>query len=87
MDVAVSELRANLREWLARVREGHEVVVTERGIPVARLTAVDATAVLERLIEEGQIGRPQGAGRPVASGRPRPRPRRSLAEIVSEQRR
>ena len=30
MDVAVSEFRANLRDWLERAREGNEVVVTER---------------------------------------------------------
>jgi prevent-host-death family protein len=33
----VSDLRAHLSEWLERAREGEEVVVTERGVPVARL--------------------------------------------------
>lgn len=87
MDVAVSELRAHLSEWLERVRSGQEVVITERGTPVARLLGIDATAALERLIEQGVIARPVSQVRPLAAGRVRPRPRRPLAERVSEQRR
>lgn len=87
MDVAVSEFRANLRDWLERVREGHEVVVTERGVPVARLVGVETTPLLDRLTAEGVIGRRTSAEKPVASGRPRPRPRRPVAPLVGEQRR
>ena len=87
MDVAVSEFRANLRDWLERVREGHEVVVTERGVPVARLLGVETTPLLDRLTSEGVIGRPTRAEKPAASGRPRPRPRRPVAPLVGEQRR
>lgn len=87
MDVAVSELRAHLSEWLERVREGEEVVVTERGIPVARLLGVQSTAILDRLTADGVIARPGQAQRPTASGKARPRSRRSVADLVSEQRR
>lgn len=87
MDVAVSEFRANLRDWLERAREGHEVVVTERGVPVARLLGVETTPLLDRLTAEGVIGRPTSAEKPAASGRPRPRPRRPVAPLVGEQRR
>jgi len=87
MDVAVTELRAHLSEWLERAREGDEVVITDRGIPVARLLGLTSAATLERLAADGVIGRPATARRPRASGRPRPRPRRPLADIVSEQRR
>ncbi len=87
MDVAVTDLRAHLREWLDRVRAGGEVVITDRGVPVARLLGLAATPTLERLAAEGVIGRPESARRPIASGRSRPRPRRPLAEIVSDQRR
>ncbi len=38
VDVGVRELRAHLSRWLEAVREGREVVVTDRGKPVARLT-------------------------------------------------
>ena len=87
MDVAVSELRANLRDWLERAREGNEVVVTERGVPVARLLGIGTTPLLDQLTAEGVIGRPTSPERPAASGRPRPRPRRPVAPLVSEQRR
>ena len=87
MEVAVTELRAHLSEWLSMVRDGGEVVVTERGVPVARLSAVGSSSLLERMIEEGLVARPQSAGRPKASRRSRPSSRRSVADIVSESRR
>lgn len=40
MMAAVSEVKARLSEYLARVRGGEEVVITDRGRPVARLVAV-----------------------------------------------
>ena len=43
MDVPVTELRAHLSEWLAKVKGGEEVNVTERGIPVARLAPLDSS--------------------------------------------
>jgi prevent-host-death family protein len=87
MDVAVTELRTHLSLYLDRVQHGEEVVITERGLPVARLLAVGSTATLERLAAEGAIGRPAAAQRPRAAGHPRPRPRRPVADIISEQRR
>lgn len=86
VDVAVSEFRAHLSEWLERVREGDEVVIMERGHPVARLTGLASSARLEELVAAGVISRPQKVRRPIASGRSRPRSRRSLSDIVSEQR-
>jgi len=87
MDVAVSELRAHLSEWLEQAREGTEVVVTDRGVPVARLLGLDATATLERLTVEGVIARPEQAKRPTAAGRRRPSARTNMADLVSKQRR
>jgi prevent-host-death family protein len=87
MDVAVSDLRAHLSEWLARARDGEEVVVTERGTPVARLLGITAASTLERLVAEGVIGRPDRAHRAPAAGRSRPRPRRPISDLVGEQRR
>jgi prevent-host-death family protein len=86
MDVAVSELRARLSHWLERAREGDEVVVTDRGVPIARILGLAATTTLERLTEQGVIARPSRRGRPTAAGRHRPRSRRPVADIVSEQR-
>ena len=84
MDVAVTDLRANLSEYLSLVREGHEVLITERGIPVARLSALDATTTLERLVIEGQIARPSVARRPIAAGRERPQSAMSVSDLVSQ---
>jgi len=87
MDVAVSDLRAHLSEWLERARKGEELVVTDRGLPVARLLGVTTTATLERLTAEGVIGRPARAQRPTATGQSRPRPRQPVSDLVSQQRR
>jgi prevent-host-death family protein len=87
VDVAITDLRAHLSEWLDRVRAGSEVVITDRGVPVARLLALTSTATLEQLTAEGVIGRPASAHRPTASGRSRPHPRRPLSQAVTDQRR
>lgn len=87
MDVAVSELRAQLSDWLARVRAGEEIVITERGVPVARVVGIGAVSLIERLTAEGKISRPMTPVRPKAASFTRPRPRRPVADIVGEQRR
>lgn len=87
MDVAVSDLRAHLSEWLERARDGEEVVVTDRGVPVARLLGITASATLERLTAEGVIGRPERSHRTNATGKARPKPRHPVSALVSEQRR
>jgi prevent-host-death family protein len=87
MDVAISELRSNLRAWVERARAGADVVVTERGVPVARLTAVEAATVIERLERDGVLSRPARTKRPLATGRRRVRASGPVAELVSELRR
>ncbi|MEO6503326.1 MAG: type II toxin-antitoxin system prevent-host-death family antitoxin [Jatrophihabitantaceae bacterium] len=42
----MSDLRANLSEWLRRAQEGDEVVVTERGVPVARSLGIGTSSPL-----------------------------------------
>lgn len=87
MDVAVTELRANLSRWIEAAREGNDVVITDRGTPVARIVALESASVIDRLTAEGVISRPTSANRPVAGGRPRPAPTRPVAELVADQRR
>jgi prevent-host-death family protein len=87
MDVAVSELRAHLSDYLDQARAGDEIVITDRGMPIARLLGLTATVTLERLAADGVIGRAAATPRPTASGQPRPRSRRPVADLVSEQRR
>ena len=86
MDVAVTELRAHLSHWLDRAKDGEEVVVTERGTPVARILGLGTAPVIESLAQQGVIARPSSQGRPMATGRPRPRSRRPVSDRVTEQR-
>lgn len=86
MDVAVSALRAELADWIERVRAGEEVVVTDRGTPVARLVSVDTAPLLEELTKQGVLGRPKSA-RPRARGARRVSARESVSDLVGEQRR
>jgi prevent-host-death family protein len=62
MDVGVTELRANLSDWLARVRDGEEVTITDRGLPIARLSPIVEAALIERLTREGVLCRPESSG-------------------------
>ena len=39
---AVAELKANLSKYLAQVKAGEQVLVTDRGVPVAKLVSVDS---------------------------------------------
>ena len=72
MDVGITELRAHLGEWLDHARSGHDVVVTDRGVPVAKLVGVESTDALVRLTASGLISRPAADIRPTARGRKRP---------------
>jgi prevent-host-death family protein len=87
MDVTVSTLRAELADWIKRVRAGEEVVVTDRGMPVVRLVAVDTAPLLEQLTRQGVVSRSRRPGRPTASGARRVRARGPVSDLVSEQRR
>lgn len=37
MKAAVGELKARLSEYIRKVKSGHEVVITEHGVPVAKV--------------------------------------------------
>lgn len=50
--VAVRQLKARLSEYLASVKAGEEVVVTERGKPIGKIVPVSPSDALpERLVE------------------------------------
>jgi prevent-host-death family protein len=54
--IGVRELRQNASRYLARVKAGETVEVTERGVLVALLTPPrPADSVRERLIAEGRL--------------------------------
>jgi prevent-host-death family protein len=54
---AVSKLKASLSEYLRRVKAGEEVLVTEHGRPIAKLTPVVTSLTLpEHLVEMEKRG-------------------------------
>ena len=55
MEAGVRELRDNLSRYLAQVRDGAEITVTDHGHAVARLVPLDQPRVLDRLIAEGRV--------------------------------
>jgi len=40
---SIADVKARLSEFVRRVKAGNEVVITERGVPVARLTGLEVT--------------------------------------------
>lgn len=86
MEVAITEFRAALRAYVDLAKKGEDVILTERGLPVARLVAVDAAPLLEQLERDGLVSAASGP-RPRAGGAPRVRAKGPVAELVSELRR
>jgi len=85
IEVGVRELKNNLSRYLDQVEAGVEVVVTDRGRPIARLSGIaDAPRdKLAALIEAGLV-RP-----PTSRVRQRPVPLQasgSVSELVAAQR-
>ena len=87
VNVSITELRAHLSEWLEQARAGEEIIVTDRGVPIARLLGIDSSSVFERLTLEGVISRPVLTERIKARGRRKPIASSSVADLVNEQRR
>ena len=85
IEVGVRDLKNNLSRYLDQVEAGVEVVVTDRGRPIARLNGIadEPTDKLAALIEAGLV-RP-----PTSKVRQRPVPLHasgSVSELVAEQR-
>lgn len=86
VEVGVRELKNHLSRYLGRVRDGEDVIVTERGRPVARLSAIDRPSDrLASLIASGAVRPPRHGTR----RRPSERVRATLpvSELVADQRR
>lgn len=86
VDVSVTNLRAHLSDWLDRVQHGEDVVITDRGTPVAKIVRVTASELLDDLEREGLLARPTSQARPRAGDYRRVRATRSVAKLVSSQR-
>ncbi len=83
MNVGVKELKAHLSEFLSRVEAGEDVVVTDRGRPVARIVAYAPGTTVDRGVDEGWIDPPRR--RQLAPAR-RARSAFTVAEALDEDR-
>ena len=77
-ETGIRELRNHLSQYLDRVRNGEELVVTDRGTAVARIVPMTQPRRFDRLVRDGLIERaPETA-------RQRPRRRASTSGPVSD---
>lgn len=76
MEVSIRDMKNRLSKYLKLVRTGKEVVITDRGRPVARLTLVTPAGeseeeVIARInalpwVRPGKGGKPKGSRKGVA---------------------
>jgi prevent-host-death family protein len=86
LEVGVRELRDNLSKWIARARRGQDVVITDRGKPVARLMRYGESPALQRLIEQGRVQLPSRRKKKIDRDG-LIRPRGSVSELIKDQHR
>lgn len=83
MNVGIRELKAHLSEYVGKAAAGERIVVTDRGKPVAQLSALDDLSTLERGIEEGWITPARRSGlEPIVPYKSA----RSTADVLDEDR-
>lgn len=84
----VSKLKASLSEHLDAVRRGEEIIVTDRGRPIARIVPIEgvgaADARLSRLIREGTIAPPKSRRKERWKPPPGKKPTGALAALLAE---
>jgi len=84
LEVGVRDLHDRLSEYLEKVEQGEEIVVTRRGKPIARLSKVESLRPLEELERRGLVRwpkRPKGIPKPLPGGTD------SVSDLVRDQRR
>lgn len=83
--MGIRELRDNLSRFLDEVRAGGEVIVTDRGRPVARIIASSGASWLDELVAGGVVSFPEQVLDPSSFGRVRAKG--DIMEFVFDQRR
>ncbi len=87
VEVGIRELKNGLSGYIDRVRSGEEVIVTDRGRPVARLSPLDATQDrLAELVAAGIVRAPTG-GRRRHVPKQRITSKGTVSDLVDDQRR
>ena len=86
--VSVSKLKANLSRYLQEVRRGGEVEILDRGLPIARLTALSTSAGgperRERLSRAGILRQGSGGASSILEIEPLELPTSILAALEEE---
>ena len=86
----IGQLKARLSEFLSRVRAGEEVVITDRGTPVARMVPLEGRRAVEgrraELARAGLVREPSRTLDPAfhQAERPRDPGARSLEAVLEE---
>jgi prevent-host-death family protein len=83
MEAGVRELKSRLSEFLGLVAAGEQVIVTDRGRPVARLVPFATESAVERGIDEGWI---EGPRRTALAAFDRVTSERSVLDVLDEDR-
>ena len=83
-EVGVRELHDRLSEYLEKVEQGTEVVVTRRGKPIACLSPIDVPRPFEDLERRGLVRWPE---KPRKVRKPLAGSKGTVSELVKDQRR
>ena len=81
--VGIKELRDGLSRYVAEVRAGHTITITDHGRPVARIVPVEGPTALEKLIAEGIVQPAKERKRPSAEPL---KVQGTVSDLVAEQR-
>jgi len=91
ISAGIRDVKNNFSHYLRTVQQGHEVLITDRGRPVARIVreATRKPSFRERLsslVEKGLVELPLRQERKI-TGKPLSLPGKSLSEMILEDRR
>lgn len=84
MNVGIRELKAKLSEYVAAAANGQNIVVTDRGKPVAELSSFHGGSAVQRGIDEGWIEAPRRNG--LSATTTRHKAKASIATTLDEDR-
>jgi len=83
-EVGIRELRDHLSQYLDKVQAGNDLVVTDRGRPIARVVPMSGERTFDRLIREGKVTPAKTRVRTL----PTPiKAKGTVSDLVAEQRR
>lgn len=82
--MGVRELRNNLSRYLDRVRDGEQLVVTDRGQPIARILPAESERTLDRLVADGFVTPAARAKRPSVAP---VKTAGTVSDLIADQRR